>query len=86
MAPEQAQGIRDIDGRADIYALGAILYFLLTAKPPFEKQNPVAVMIAHASEQVRPMSELGVDVPADLEAIVLKCLAKSPADRFDDAR
>jgi tRNA A-37 threonylcarbamoyl transferase component Bud32 len=86
MAPEQAQGIRDIDGRADIYALGAILYFLLTGRPPFEKETPVALMIAHASEQVRPMSELGVEVPADLEAIVLKCLAKSPADRFDDAR
>jgi serine/threonine-protein kinase len=86
MAPEQAQGIRDIDGRADIYALGAILYFLLTGRPPFEKETPVALMIAHASEQVRPMSELGVEVPADLEAIVLRCLAKSPADRFDDAR
>jgi serine/threonine-protein kinase len=86
MAPEQAQGIRDIDGRADIYALGAILYFVLTGKPPFEKETPVALMIAHASEQVRSMSELGVEVPADLEAIVLKCLAKSPADRFEDAR
>jgi tRNA A-37 threonylcarbamoyl transferase component Bud32 len=86
MAPEQAQGMRDIDGRADIYALGAILYFLLTGKPPFEKETPVALMIAQASEQVRPMSELGFEVPADLEAIVLKCLAKSPADRFDDAR
>jgi serine/threonine-protein kinase len=86
MSPEQAQGVRDIDGRADIYALGAILYFLLTGRPPFEKETPVALMIAHASEQVRPMSELGVEVPAELEAIVLKCLAKSPGDRFEDAR
>jgi serine/threonine-protein kinase len=86
MAPEQATGARDIDGRTDIYAVGANLYFMLTGRPPFERDTPVAVMVAHASEPVRPPAELGVDVPADLEAVVLKCLAKAPADRFSDAR
>jgi eukaryotic-like serine/threonine-protein kinase len=86
MAPEQATAAREIDGRADIYALGAILYFMLTGRPPFERDTPVALMVAHASEPVRPPSELGVDVPNDLEAVVLKCLAKAPADRFADTR
>jgi eukaryotic-like serine/threonine-protein kinase len=86
MSPEQAKGVRDIDGRADIYAVGAILYFMLTGKAPFEKETPVAIMVAHASEPVVPPSKMGVDVPADLESMILKCLAKSPADRYSDAR
>jgi hypothetical protein len=86
MSPEQATGVRNIDGRADIYSLGAVLYFALTGKPPFERETPAAVMAAHASEPVRPPSQTGSDVPADLEAVVLKCLAKAPADRFACAR
>jgi eukaryotic-like serine/threonine-protein kinase len=86
MAPEQATGARKIDGRSDIYAIGAVLYFALTGKPPFDGETPAAVMVAHASEPVRPPSQMGFDVPSDLEAVVLKCLAKSPADRFACAR
>ncbi|MBS0262839.1 MAG: serine/threonine protein kinase, partial [Planctomycetes bacterium] len=86
MSPEQARGDRDVDGRADLYALGSILYFMLTGKPPFERENPLSLMIAHASEPVVPPTKLRPDVPADLEAVTLKCLAKSPADRYADAR
>ena len=86
MSPEQATGELDIDGRADLYALGAVLYFLLTGKPPFERDNPMKLMIAHVSEPVRPPSEICSDVPADLEAVVLRCLAKKPDDRYADAR
>jgi serine/threonine-protein kinase len=86
MSPEQATGVRGVDGRADIYSIGAILYFALTGKPPFERETPAAVMVAHASEPVRPPSQVGTDIPSDLEAVVLKCLAKSPADRFACAR
>jgi eukaryotic-like serine/threonine-protein kinase len=86
MSPEQATCVRGIDGRADIYSIGAVLYFALTGKPPFDKETPAAVMAAHASEPIRPPSQMGFDVPGDLEAVVLKCLAKTPADRFACAR
>lgn len=86
MSPEQARGEQQIDGRADIYALGAILYFLLTGKPPFERDSPMSLMIAHAGEPVVPPSQLRPEIPADLEAVVMRCLAKAPADRFQDAR
>jgi hypothetical protein len=86
MSPEQATCVRGIDGRADIYSIGAVLYFALTGKPPFDEETPAAVMAAHASQQIRPPSQLGFDVPGDLEAVVLKCLAKTPADRFACAR
>lgn len=86
MSPEQAIGETNIDGRADLYSLGAILYFMLTGKPPFERDSPMSLMIAHAKEPVRPPSELRPGVPADLEAVVLRCLAKAPADRYADAR
>jgi len=85
MSPEQAVASPEIDGRADLYALGAILYFMLTGVPPFDRQTPIALMIAHASEPVLPPSQIRPDIPADLEAIILRCLAKKPADRFSDA-
>jgi eukaryotic-like serine/threonine-protein kinase len=85
MSPEQAKGERDIDGRADLYALGAVMYFMLCGKPPFQRDSPMSEMIAHVSEPVRPLKEMSADVPADLEAVVMRCLAKSPADRYADA-
>lgn len=86
MSPEQAMATKEIDGRSDLYALGAILYFMLTGKPPFERDSSMSLMIAHTSEPVRPPSELQPGIPADLEAVVLRCLAKAPADRYPDAR
>src|SRR5262249_41798174 len=86
MSPEQAAGMHDVDSRADLYALGAILYYLVTGHPPFEKANPMALMIAHASEPVVPPSQRHAGVPADLEAVIMRCLAKKPEDRYPDAR
>ena len=86
MSPEQASGMSDVDSRADLYALGAILYYILTGSPPFEKPNPMALMIAHASEAVIPPSQRYPGIPADLEAVVMRCLAKSPNERYADAR
>ena len=86
MSPEQASGMSDVDARADLYALGAILYYILTGSPPFEKPNPMALMIAHASEAVIPPSQRYPGIPADLEAVVMRCLAKSPTERYADAR
>jgi eukaryotic-like serine/threonine-protein kinase len=86
MAPEQATAADDLDARADVYALGAVAYFALTGRPPFEGQTAFAIMIAHARDPVVPPSQLRTDVPADLEQVVLKCLAKAPEDRYPDAR
>jgi serine/threonine-protein kinase len=78
MSPEQASGKADVDGRSDIYSLGAVTYALLTGRPPFERQNAFELLIAHARDEVTPPSEYCPDVPADLEAVVLRCLARSP--------
>jgi eukaryotic-like serine/threonine-protein kinase len=86
MAPEQATGSRDLDVRADVYALGAVAYFTLTGQPPFSGDSSFAVMMAHARDPVPPPSEVRPGIPADLEAVVLKALAKKPADRYPDAR
>jgi serine/threonine-protein kinase len=84
MAPEQATGA-EADARSDIYSLGAVAYYMLTGRPPFPGDNAIKVMIAHASEAVTPPSVHRPDVPADLEAIVMRSLAKNPSDRFADA-
>jgi serine/threonine-protein kinase len=83
MAPEQAANSVP-DARSDIYSLGATAYFALTGRVPFEGTNPVHVMIAHARDPVAPPSTLISGIPADLEQIVLRCLAKRPEDRYPD--
>ncbi len=86
MSPEQATGADSVDGRADIYALGAVLYYFVTGKPPFEGTTAMDLMIAHARDPVVPPRGLRADVPADLEAVILRCLAKKPEERYRDAR
>jgi hypothetical protein len=85
MAPEQATGEDSADARSDLYALGAVGYFLLTGRAPFEARTAFQVIIAHARDPVRPPSQLRPDVPGDLEGVVLRCLAKHPAERFPSA-
>ena len=86
MAPEQVtSGGRVVDERSDLYALGAVAYYLLTGRPPFDGNDGIGVMIAHARDPVVPPSRDRPDVPADLERVVLRCLAKAPAERFPDA-
>jgi serine/threonine-protein kinase len=85
MAPEQIMRTHPPDPRTDIYALGAIAYFLLTGQPPFTGSDSMSVMIAHARDPVVPPSELRPDLAADLEGVVLGCLEKDPESRIPDA-
>ncbi len=84
MSPEQAAGKTEVDARADVYSLGAVGYYLLTGQPPFVRETAMATLLAHAYEPVTPPSEVRPGVPADLEAVVLLCLAKKPDERYAD--
>ena len=86
MSPEQADGKKDLDARSDIYSLGAMAYYLLTGQPPFVRPTPLQTVIAHLCDPAPPLDQLRIDVPADLQAVVLRCLEKDPARRFADAR
>jgi eukaryotic-like serine/threonine-protein kinase len=84
MSPEQSRGLVSLDARSDIYSLGAVAYALLTGRPPFDSANAMDVLIAHARDEVVRPSQHRADVPADLETVILRCLAKSPEARFQD--
>ncbi len=86
MAPEQAMADRSLDARADIYALGAMMYHALTGRPPFRGDSPFAVMMAHVRDPVLPPSTVRPGVPQDLEEIVLRCLAKKRTDRYPSVK
>ncbi len=81
MAPEQADGLR-LDGRCDQYALGVTLYQLVCGRAPFERTRPVDVIKAHMTEAPPPPHELRDDIPAWLQDVILKMLAKAPGERF----
>jgi formylglycine-generating enzyme required for sulfatase activity/tRNA A-37 threonylcarbamoyl transferase component Bud32/predicted esterase len=85
MAPEQALGEPNVDHRADIYALGALAYEMLTGRAPFTGSLQ-SVLAAHINRAPRPPRELNTDLPAAVERIVLKCLEKDPAARYQSAR
>jgi serine/threonine-protein kinase len=86
MAPERTEGDRSLDARADIYALGAMMYFALTGQPPSTGENPFAVMMAHARDPVVAPSQLRPGLPEDLERVILLCLAKKPEERYRDVK
>jgi serine/threonine-protein kinase len=86
MSPEQAGGQEELDARSDIYSLGTTAYFLLTGQPPFRRAKAVQVILAHIRDPVEGPTALRADVPADLEAVVLRCLEKDPGKRFPDAQ
>jgi serine/threonine-protein kinase len=74
-----------VDGRADIYSLGAVAYFLTTGQTPFTSKNVLELLAAHRDTEVPAPSQLNPAIPADLEQIILKCMAKNPSDRFQGA-
>ena len=85
MSPEQAVGMK-LDARSDIYSLGGVAYYLLTGRPPFEGDTVWRVMVAHAKEPVTPPTHFNPSIPADLEAVVMRCLSKEPDDRYASPR
>jgi eukaryotic-like serine/threonine-protein kinase len=84
LSPEQARGER-VDARSDLYSTGCLLYELLTGRPPFTGDSPVAIAYQHVKEDPIPPSRIDPEVPAWADAIVLKAMAKDPADRYQSA-
>ncbi|MCA9264320.1 MAG: serine/threonine protein kinase, partial [Planctomycetales bacterium] len=82
--PEQAIGDTP-DARSDIYSLGAVIYYLLTERPPFWDENPMKVLLAHARDVPPSPREFVAELPVDLEHIILRCLEKAPSHRFQSA-
>lgn len=86
MSPEQAKGEnRKMDRRTDVYGLGALLYFLLTGRPPFPAESSVETLLHVVRDDPAPPRKLDPGIPADLETIALKCLEKEPGRRYDSA-
>ena len=82
MSPEQAFAEKDIDGRSDMYSLACVLYEMLTGEPPFTGPNAQAIMARHSMSEVPSMKIVRATVPDEVELVVEKALAKSPADRY----
>ncbi len=83
-SPEQAQGL-PVDARSDIYSLGCVLYELLAHRPPFTGDTPVAIAYKQVNESPVPPSQVNPDVSPRLDAVVMKCMAKNPANRYQSA-
>ncbi len=84
LSPEQARG-ETVDSRSDVYSTGCLLYELLTGRPPFVGDSPVAVAYQHVREQAAPPSDLDDELDAEIDAIVMKSLAKRVEDRYQSA-
>ena len=83
-SPEQAQGL-PVDPRSDLYSLGVVLYEMVTGRPPFTGETPLAIAYKHVQDQPAPPSTSVPEIPAGLEAIIMKLLQKKPDDRYASA-
>jgi serine/threonine-protein kinase len=85
MAPEQAVADPNVDHRADIYSLGVVAYEMLAGGSPYHATTPQAMLAAHVTQDAQPIAARRSDVPVDLANIIMRCLAKAPADRYENA-
>jgi serine/threonine-protein kinase len=85
MSPEQAAGRSHLDARSDIYNVGAVAYYLLTGRLPFDRLSTLQMLHAHAYEPLIPTQDFNDLVPADLQQVILRCLEKDPNRRYQDA-
>jgi serine/threonine protein kinase len=85
VSPEQARGDH-VTHRSDLYSVGVILYEMLTGRLPFQGLSTMDTLLAHAIEQPPAMSDEGIEVPDSIEAVVLRCMAKTPEERYNSAR
>jgi DNA-binding beta-propeller fold protein YncE/transcriptional regulator with XRE-family HTH domain len=85
MAPEQIEG-KQVDGRTDIYALGAMLYHMVTGRPPFDDSDVLAIVVKQLQEEPVPPSDRDPAIPADWDGVILRALAKDPARRYASAK
>jgi serine/threonine-protein kinase len=82
MSPEQAAGERDVDARADVYAIGAVLYEMLAGRPPYTGATPQAVLAKCLTEEPAPLAAVRAGVPAPVAAVVVRAMARRPDDRY----
>ncbi len=85
MSPEQAEGVEEPDARSDIYSLGVVVYEMFTGEVPFSGTTPLSILRGHADKPPPRPSEVNPDVSPTVEAVLLKALAKTPADRYQSA-
>ncbi len=85
MSPEQGMG-QPVDARCDIYSLGVVLYELVTGRVPFHAETPLAVLLKHLNAPLPPPRQIRPDLPAAVERVILKAMAKSPDDRYQTVK
>ncbi|UCF19209.1 MAG: protein kinase [Gemmatimonadota bacterium] len=86
ISPEAVKGADDIDARSDLYCLGAVAYWMLSGRPPFDAKSSVELLIDHVQAAPTPPSQISeFAIPAQLDEIVMRCLAKDPASRYESA-